>query len=392
MVGQPGCAPGSGPRRRGRPSRRAPPRRTASPSRLQPERVAGEVDHGPPSCPRGRGTRRGTDRAASRASRSSARARPSCDAHAWPAQPRRRVLAQERGRAGAGSSGTEPDQRARARPRRAGTGSRCPSATRSVAEQLRRCSAACPHRAPASPPRSARGTRAAAPGCPPRTRSGRHSKPCWMRPSVPGNAPPPWAKATRSVGQPLEHAAEDQRADGERDLRRHAHQPRQPVLLHPRLAHHVPGVHEDRGAQLGGRLEHREQRRVAQVPVVDVACRSARPRAPALARSARARAPPAPGPAAARCPGPRSGAGAPATTPARWSLRKRADLEPVLGLRPVAEHHRHGGEHLDAHPRARRTRRAAPPGSQQLLSISRKKLPVVASPSARGKARCARGR
>ena len=70
--------------------------------------------------------------------------------------------------------------------------------------------------------------------------------------------------------QPLEHSAEDDRADGERDLRGHSDQPGQPVLAHPRLAHHVPRMHEHRRAQLLGAREDRKQRGLGEIPVVHV--------------------------------------------------------------------------------------------------------------------------
>src|SRR3546814_9355485 len=61
-----------------------------------------------------------------------------------------------------------------------------------------------------------------------------------------------------------------QAAGGARLFGRHADQPRQPVLGHRLGAHHVPGMHQDRRAQVSGGLEEREQLRCVEVPVADV--------------------------------------------------------------------------------------------------------------------------
>src|SRR6185503_17395688 len=59
--------------------------------------------------------------------------------------------------------------------------------------------------------------------------------------------------------QTLQHAAEDEAARRARLLGRHADEPRQPVLRHRVAAHHVPRMHEDRGAEIGSGLEEWEE-------------------------------------------------------------------------------------------------------------------------------------
>ena len=59
-------------------------------------------------------------------------------------------------------------------------------------------------------------------------------------------------------------------ADGPGLFRRHAHQPRQPVLGHGIRAHHFPGVDQQRHIQISHCLKYCKQFRGVQVPVVDV--------------------------------------------------------------------------------------------------------------------------
>ena len=51
------------------------------------------------------------------------------------------------------------------------------------------------------------------------------------------------------VRQPLEHSAEDERADRERGFRRHPDEPGEPVARHPIPADHLPRVDEDGGVR-----------------------------------------------------------------------------------------------------------------------------------------------
>ena len=155
-------------------------------------------------------------------------------------------------------------------------------------------------------------------------------------------------KADPEPRQPLQHSAEDHRADRQRGFRRHADQPGQPVPRHPLGSQHVPRVHEHRGPQLLGGLEHRKQRRVIEVPVADVGADLDAGKAQ-LPTQRSSSPPPAPAPAAARCPSPMKRAGCAATVSARLSLSSRDEVEGVRRLGPVAEHDRHGGEHLHVH-------------------------------------------
>ena len=70
--------------------------------------------------------------------------------------------------------------------------------------------------------------------------------------------------------QLLEHAAEDERADRERDFRGHPDEPGKPVARHPIFADHLPRVNEDGGAERCGRLEDREELRAVEIRSVDV--------------------------------------------------------------------------------------------------------------------------
>ncbi len=70
--------------------------------------------------------------------------------------------------------------------------------------------------------------------------------------------------------QLFQDAAEDEPADRQRRLRRHPHQPGQPVFAHALTAQHVPGVDEHRGAQRLRRFQNGIQGRVVEVPCVDV--------------------------------------------------------------------------------------------------------------------------
>ena len=178
-------------------------------------------------------------------------------------------------------------------------------------------------------------------------RSGRAWKPCVDAADRAGERAAAVGEADPQPRQPLQHAAEDQRADRQRRLRRHAHQPGQPVLAPSAPCPACPrgGRTRPRPARCG-RLEDREQRRVVEVPVVDVAADLHAAQAQLAGRSAPARGRPGRGPAAAACPGRRSAAGCARTTSAMWSLSSRARSRRVSRLGPVAEHHRHGGQHL----------------------------------------------
>ena len=55
--------------------------------------------------------------------------------------------------------------------------------------------------------------------------------------------------------EPLEHAAENHRANRERRFGRHADQPRQPIFRHALFAEHVPRMNEDGGVQFFAALQ-----------------------------------------------------------------------------------------------------------------------------------------
>ena len=70
--------------------------------------------------------------------------------------------------------------------------------------------------------------------------------------------------------QPIQHAAQNQRADRKTRLGRHSHQPRQPVLLHAFLAEHFPRMNENRSVELRRCFQDRNHGRVVEVAAVDV--------------------------------------------------------------------------------------------------------------------------
>ena len=69
--------------------------------------------------------------------------------------------------------------------------------------------------------------------------------------------------------KPLENTAENHGANGEGRFSWHADEPRQPILWHPFLAHHVPRMNEEGGAGLLGRAPDWLERRVVQVQNVE---------------------------------------------------------------------------------------------------------------------------
>ncbi len=145
--------------------------------------------------------------------------------------------------------------------------------------------------------------------------------------------------------QAFQHAAEGQAAGGARLLGRHADQPRHPVFRHAGHAHHVPRVHQHRGAEIGGGLEEREQFRRVEIPVaavradlhalqaqfVDAAFQFAHRQRRRLQRH-------------------RADAGVVARIVAAHAghvvVQMAMQLQRLVARRPVREQHRHGGDHL----------------------------------------------
>src|SRR5438046_10544783 len=63
----------------------------------------------------------------------------------------------------------------------------------------------------------------------------------------------------------LEDATEYHGANRERSFGRHPDEPRQPIFRHPIRAHHVPGMHKDRGVELFGRFPNNVERWMVEV-------------------------------------------------------------------------------------------------------------------------------
>src|SRR5690242_1841654 len=91
--------------------------------------------------------------------------------------------------------------------------------------------------------------------------------------------PPAMGESDPQFRKTFEHATENHRADRKRTFGRHPDKPRQPVLRHSFLAHHVPGVNENRGVQIlscfpndieRGMIEISAVRTVAMIVWVDV--------------------------------------------------------------------------------------------------------------------------
>jgi hypothetical protein len=66
----------------------------------------------------------------------------------------------------------------------------------------------------------------------------------------------------------FENSAEDHRTDRERTFSRHANQPGQPIFRHPLLAHHVPWMNKDRGAQFPRRFPENIERRMIEISAI----------------------------------------------------------------------------------------------------------------------------
>ncbi len=150
------------------------------------------------------------------------------------------------------------------------------------------------------------------------------------------------------LGESVEHAAHRERGRGPRGLGGHAHQPRQPVLRHLRGAHHVPRVHEDRGPEAGRGLEDWKQRGLVEVPRLDVR---------ADLHTTESEVADAAFEFGAREVGSLhrdraetfEAIRAIADDPREVIVEQPREIEGVRGLRPVAEHDRHGREHLHIH-------------------------------------------
>ena len=146
-------------------------------------------------------------------------------------------------------------------------------------------------------------------------KSGRTSKPCWMRAKVPGNEPPPCAKQTLRSGRRsntppsmseqmamLVSAGIDTNLCSSTSPTSTSHTngmlactharthttnamhgsgvPGQPVLLHEALSNHVPRVDEDGSTQFSGCNEGHTGARLRRV--VDTATPEATPQVPVL--------------------------------------------------------------------------------------------------------------
>src|SRR5690242_19837289 len=64
------------------------------------------------------------------------------------------------------------------------------------------------------------------------------------------------------------HSTENHRADCQRSLSRHAHQPWQPIFRHSLLAHHVPRMDKDRAIQILCGFPENIERRMIKVPAI----------------------------------------------------------------------------------------------------------------------------
>jgi len=118
---------------------------------------------------------------------------------------------------------------------------------------------------------------------------------------------------------------------------------------HPLPSQHVPRMHKDSRVQLLGCLEHREQRRMVEVPLVHVAAdlKHRRARAPGHTfelGDGEVRRLERHGAEASEAPGMRGDGG-----PRYGRSGGGKSFERVRGLGPVAEHDGHGREHLNPH-------------------------------------------
>src|SRR6266571_6644149 len=77
------------------------------------------------------------------------------------------------------------------------------------------------------------------------------------------------SKADAEFWEPLKDAAENQGTNRKRGFGRHTDQPRQPIFLHALLAEHVPGMNKDRGVQFFSGAPHRLKRRIIEIQSID---------------------------------------------------------------------------------------------------------------------------
>lgn len=78
-------------------------------------------------------------------------------------------------------------------------------------------------------------------------------------------------KGDFELGEALEDTTHDHGANRDGGLAGHADQPGEPVLLHPALVVHIPGVHKDDGVSLLAGSPDGIEFGSVEVPVVDVA-------------------------------------------------------------------------------------------------------------------------
>ena len=128
--------------------------------------------------------------------------------------------------------------------------------------------------------------------------------------------------------------------------------------------------------------------RIVEIASVDVRADLDARELRARARSARARGSRAPAPASAPCRARRSASGARSTEARDVIVEEAAQVERVLGLRPVAEHHRHGREHLHVDAGARAILEALV--GIPAVGLDRRGRACLPGPCARSRARCAR--
>ena len=361
--------------------------------RLQPERIAGEIDLVVAIL----ATRdvelareRASGSAASSATANSVRLERPCSLTQADPMPRRRAAepferraGRRRARVASGTASTSISSPGLRLAEREGIVAAERDRARRPSGRTR-CSAASADRARANRRRCDPDIRAAASALATAHRSGRASKPCSMRPSVPGNAPPPWANAIRSAGS----------------------RSSTPPKMSEQIASETSaGIPTSQGSQYfcirswppscptDGRRPPRPARPRAsktgnsagsvEVPAVDVGADldAGEPELPHAALELAHRE-------IGRLHRQRPEAGEPradarGTTAAMWSFRQRASRAPARAAPVIREHHRHRREHLHVDAEAASHSREPRPGVPAIALDLAEEAPVVAHGRAR---------
>src|SRR6266568_1125881 len=162
------------------------------------------------------------------------------------------------------------------------------------------------------------------------------------------------SKADAEFWEPLKDAAENQGTNRKRSFGRHTDQPRQPIFWHALLAEHVPGMNKDRCVQFFSGAPHRLKRRIIEIQSVDATGMRVRIDMRSDLRTAHSQLTNASFQLACGEVGILHWNGRKAREslwmitddPGHVVVKSPRKIEGIGWFCPIAEHHRHSGEHL----------------------------------------------